>query len=297
MRFVLGNIRCLALTLFLLPAFAGNDKNTYLALGDSVAFGLNPLLIGPYPQQPASADKYVGYPEVIAALEDLTPSKTEVNASCPGESSGSFLYGKASPDIGCNSPHVDPLVVPFREIGLHANYAGTQMEFAISQLKTNKRINLVTLGIGSNDVLLALQKCGGDPLCVDAELRNNVLPAYASNLATILTGIRAEYQGTLILVGYYSPSPALDGITKALNDVTIGVAAALASQPGFAPVKYADGLKAFKTFAAPFGGDPCRAGLVIRIPGTNPAQCDIHPTTLGQAVLAATVELAKVSKP
>jgi hypothetical protein len=36
-------------------------------------------------------------------------------------------------------------------------------------------------------------------------------------LATILTGIRAEYQGTLILMTYYSPEPALDAVTVALN--------------------------------------------------------------------------------
>ncbi len=42
----------LALALLTASAFAGNDKNyTYLALGDSIAFGMNPLLLPPYSNQ------------------------------------------------------------------------------------------------------------------------------------------------------------------------------------------------------------------------------------------------------
>ena len=287
MRLRLAKISCFALTLFLVPAFAGNDKNyTYLALGDSVAFGLNPLLIGPFPQPPASADKYVVYPEIVASIEHLAQSKKEVNASCPGETSGSFL-GLTAQDLGCNSYHYDPLAFPFREIGLHTNYTGNQMDFAISELKSNKHINLVTLGIGSNDVLLALGTCG--PGCVPG-----ALPSFAANLTTILSRIREVYSGTLILVLYYSPGPAFDDITMALNMVTTDVANGVsAAQPSLPPIKFADGFNAFKAF----GSDACSAGLVIPIPGTSPVQCDIHPTKLGQAILAAAVEAAKASQP
>jgi hypothetical protein len=95
-----------------------------------------------------------------------------VNTSCPGETSGSFL-NTASPDNGCNSPHFlpppAPPIPPFKTaIGLHTSYTGDQMTFAEGQLKNNKRINLVTLSIGANDVLLILPQltqCGTDQAC------------------------------------------------------------------------------------------------------------------------------------
>jgi hypothetical protein len=114
-----------------------------------------------------------------------------------------------------------------------------------------------------------------------------VLQSYAGNLAVILSRIRSHYQGTLILVKYYSPTPALDGVAVALNDVMTQVAENFA-------VKFADGFTAFQLASAPFNHDACKAGLVIPLPASPPAPpCDIHPTKLGREVLAATVELAK----
>jgi hypothetical protein len=108
--------------------------------------------------------------------------------------------------------------------------------------------------------------------------------------------IRAQYQGTLILVKYYSPMPALDGVTVALNDVMTQVAAQLATQPNFAAVKFADGFTAFQLASAFFNGDACQAGLLIPLPAPSPQPCDIHPSGLGRDLLAAAVELAKWSK-
>src|SRR5690349_7132969 len=80
---------------------AANLKNyTYLALGDSVAFGLDVTLLLPN-QPPPPASVFVGYPEVVAADEHLLTSKKEVNAACPGETSGSFMTAGA-PDLGCH---------------------------------------------------------------------------------------------------------------------------------------------------------------------------------------------------
>ena len=76
------------LALTAVPLFGANENNfTYLALGESIAFGYNPLL------QAANAtpDQYRGYPEFVAKKLHLTKSKKEVNAACPGETSLSFL--------------------------------------------------------------------------------------------------------------------------------------------------------------------------------------------------------------
>ena len=58
-------------------------------------------------------------------------------------------------------------------VGLHTNYPGTQLAFAVSELSSNKHIDLVTLSIGSNDVLLLLAQCSSNPDptgCVNTKL-------------------------------------------------------------------------------------------------------------------------------
>lgn len=49
----------LALAMLVAPLFGGNDKNfTYLALGDSIAFGFDPTLMPSQPPFPAP-DKFI----------------------------------------------------------------------------------------------------------------------------------------------------------------------------------------------------------------------------------------------
>lgn len=257
--------------------FAANQKNyTYLALGDSVAFGLNLSLFLPS-QPPPSPQAFKGYPEFLAEAEHLANSKKEANASCPGESSASFITAGA-PDYGCygEGPDGEP---PFKfSVGLHTNYSGSQLAFAVSELSSNKHIDLVTLGIGSNDVLILLRNCKNDPDCVGTGIAG-VYSTFAQNLAFILSQIRAHYEGTLILVKYYSPSPALDRLAIALNSTMEAAAAPF-------HVRFADGFSAFKEASAAFGGDACAAGLLVTLSGT----CDIHPNAAGQRVLALAVQ-------
>ncbi len=285
----------LALTLLAVPAFAANPQNvTYLALGDSIAFGMNPLLLPPFATQIPTPDKFVGYPEAFADLTNLAAKKL-TNAACPGETSASFL-NQNMPDLGCNSPHVDPAAPPFKSLGLHTPYTTSQMEFAMAKLAQTPAINLVTLTIGANDVLMALpaiqQQCGTDPACAAPKL-DAVLNAYAGNLAAILTGIRSQYRGTLIMTKYYSPAPALDSATMALNTAMTTVAAQLAAQqPGFVPVHFADGFTAFKIASLGSGGDACAAGLLIRL---SPGVCDVHPSARGREVLAFLVLLSQLT--
>lgn len=275
----------------ILPAAnAADNKNTtltYLALGDSVAFGLNPYLIPPIATQKPSPSQFVGYPEIIAQVEHL-PSSREVNASCPGETSGSFLaptVDATNPDNGCRSQHLQPPfdpLPPFKStVGLHTNYSGSQMAFAVSQLTSNKGYNLVTLNIGSNDVLLAKVQCDVTPGCVAPDIPT-VLGKLAGNLAAILGQIRQVYSGKLILVTYYAPTPEFDALAQALNQVIVGVGQNFG-------VKFADGYNAFRLVASLFGGNACDAGLVYRLPDGT---CDVHPTPAGQGLLAGAVELA-----
>jgi len=223
----------------------------------------------------------VGYPEVIASVDSRF--KKEVNASCPGETSGSFLHGP--PDNGCNS--MGPTGQgPFRPaIDLHTNYQGWQYDFAIAQLEANKNIELVTLNIGANDPLMVIGNCireGGDvPTCIGTKMPD-AINTYGQNLATILTGIRSKYKGTLVVLNAYSPSPEFDLIAQGLNQATAQVS------PLFG-AKVADGYTAFQLVAALKGGDVCAAGLLIQF---SNGTCDQHPSELGQNVLAAAIEVA-----
>jgi lysophospholipase L1-like esterase len=282
------------LALLAAPAFAGNDKNyTYLALGDSVPFGLNVLLLPPYSTTLPTPDQFIGYPEIVASLQTVM----ELNASCPGETSGSFLNVN-SPDYGCNSPHVQPplpVIPPFKtSIGLKADYKSSQIAFAESQLASHKNINEVTLSIGANDVLLALPQielCGTDTVCAQ-KILGPILENYAQNLTVILTRLRKHYQGKLVLLKYYSPAPPLDGIALAVNGTMMQVATQMASDPRFTPVVFADGFAAFQAASAKFGGDACLAGLLIQLPSPPAPPCDIHPSPTGRDLLAAIVALA-----
>lgn len=86
------------------------------------------------------------------------------------------------------------------------------------------------------------------------------------------------------MVKYYAPNadPLFLQAVDALNDVMVAVG----SQFG---VKCADGFGAFQLASALFQGDPCKAGLLVQL---SPTSCDVHPSKLGQDLLAATVEIA-----
>lgn len=263
----------LLLTLTLAPAFAGNSTNyTYLALGDSVSFGYVPNVTAPAPSS------YTGYPEIVAGALRILQAGMEVNASCPGQTSGSFLIGGA--DNGCQG---------FKDtIGLHTTYAGTQANFAVSQLLSNKHIDLVTLSIGGNDLLLVQEACANAPsfpACVTAALPG-VFQTYGANLAEILGAIRSQagYTGRLVLVTYFAPNndPLFIQAIVGLNQVMVAVASQF-------DAKIADGFTAFQVASALYQGDPCAAGLLVPLTATT---CDVHPSKTGQELLAATVLLA-----
>ena len=53
------------------------------------------------------------------------------------------------------------------------------------------------------------------------------------------------------------------------------------------PGKVADGFAAFAGPSAAFGGSPCAAGLLIKLPDGT---CNIHPSPAGHLLLAQAIE-------
>jgi len=164
-------IAMLALSALILPSIASahGPKRTYLALGDSLAFGYsqellnNNLAVG----DPASAFEH-GYASDYFGL--LKAGEYQfVNDGCPGETSASLI---GNGPLGEKLKEADPEVTTeapcayHNETGLplHHEYGGSksQLESALETIAVDqaagKPVKVVTLDIGANDQLHAISK-------------------------------------------------------------------------------------------------------------------------------------------
>jgi lysophospholipase L1-like esterase len=243
----------------------------YLALGDSIAFGFSPLIADN--AQNVAAGDFVGYPETTAADAGFAVS----NAACPGETSGSFLDMR-QPDNGCHSS-------PYYVRSLKVPYHSSQLDYARAYLWAHPETELVTIDIGGNDLLLVQTACASSfipSLCEVAELPG-ALVKFGANLTAIFAGLREiGYFGQIVAVTQYATNYADSTQTLALGglkDETATIAALFG-------VTVADGYGAFQKAATPFGGDVCKAGLIIALPDGT---CNEHPSPAGRQVLANAV--------
>jgi lysophospholipase L1-like esterase len=247
----------------------GGGAPAYLALGDSVAFGFDPLRVPPKP--PAF---FVGYPTFLAEHVDAPV----VNAACPGQTSSGFLSLQGT-DNGCFT---------FRFVegfDLHVAYDGSQVAFAEDFLRSHPRTWLVTLQLGANDLFLLQQGCATaqDPMKCVVDGAPAVLHQLSTNLAIAILSLRGTgYAGQIILVGYYSPSidPSTRAVVQAMNGAIEQTGAAFG-------VETADVFSAFDAASGPPAFDACAAGLLIPLPTGG---CDIHPTQAGAELIAQTIE-------
>ena len=240
----------------------------YLALGDSVSFGFITNAGFEY----VNPENFIGFPDYLGQTLKLQTN----NAACPGETSGSFLSSTA-PDFGCRLYR--------SEVPLHVNYTSTQLDFAVSFLKSHPETKVVSIGLGANDVLLLRMQCAYDPTCIAIRLPQ-VLAAVETNLATILGDLRAAgFKGIIVVVNYYSVDYSdvnETAITAALNQT-------LAAASAQADTVVADVFTAFQAAAGPAGGHTCNVGL-LNASLQNQFACDIHPSQSGQKLIARTVE-------
>jgi len=256
----------LSSSVFLFAAEAAGRH--YLALGDSVSFGFITNAGFEY----VNPENFIGFPDYVGqALKRHTS-----NAACPGETSGSFLSSTA-PDDGCRFYR--------SQAPLHVSYASTQLDFAVSFLKSHPQTRLVSIGLGANDVLLLRTQCADDPMCIALALPG-VLAAVETNLATILGDVRAAgFKGIIVVVNYYS----VDYSDVNETAITIALNQALAAASAQADTVVADVFTGFQAIAGPAGGHTCNVGLLNASPQDQFA-CDIHPSQSGQKLIARIVE-------
>jgi lysophospholipase L1-like esterase len=248
-----------------IPASAATEGHSYLALGDSVPFGYNPLV------DPTDASNFVGYPEAVAQRLDIK----DVNATCPGEATGGFL----------SLTGIDNSCRPYRAaFPLHVEYQGTQMDFAVRYLTGHRDTRLVTVTLGANDFFRWQKDCAVGATFGTCPLGFfGVLGVIQTNLHTIFAKLRATgYTGLIVAVTYYATDYRDQvGVFSTLA----GEAVTTAAGSSFG-VRIASGFSAWAPVAATKGGDSCAAGLLIVKPDGT---CDVHPAPPGRDLLAAAV--------
>ena len=266
-------VLALALSVLTGTSTASADEHTqdpapYLALGDSLPYGWDPVT-PPFPL--VTPDFHVGYPEIYAELAGLTLT----NASCPGETSGSFL-DRATPDNGCGAV--------IENFGLKVDYAaGAQLDFAVDFLAANPDTELVSIQLGANDLFRCQAADGG---CTP-DAFEEVLETLGTNLATALATLRTVYDGELVVVSYYALDYGSEEdltIAAATGQVVAGVVANIEN------AVVADGFAALAPAAARAGDSTCDAGLLL---DNGDGTCDVHPTDRGHRLMAQALAEAR----
>lgn len=242
-------------------ASAAPASGSYLSLGDSLAFGYQPNLVAAGDFDPTD---YRSYAEDFAAMR---PDLQLTNLGCPGETTGTMIHG------GC----------PWLALGLplHSPYpaGASQLDAALAFLGSHPQTSLISVDIGSNDLLAALGGCNYDLGCVEATLPAT-LHDLQVNYAAILTALRAAAPSAqLVLFNLYNPLvlalPGSDQLLAPVNTLIDGLAGAFGAQvaDAFGVMNHAAGSPAERAFVC-----------------TRTWECssyqNIHPTDLGYQQMA-----------
>lgn len=234
-----------------------------LTLGDSIAFGWTAR------SDHATAADMVGYPDVAARQLGLA----DINLSCPGQATGGFISLSGN-DNGCwayrdHSP-------------LHVPYQGPQLQAAVAALRSDTRIQVISITLGANDYLHLRAHCLLVPGCYRQQAPA-MLAAVTANLDTILATLRGTgYRGLIAMLAYYA---LIDDPPGIIQGDALNRAIALSARRYGAVV--VNGMQAFGRAAG--GRSYCAAGFMAP---TWAGNCDVHPSAVGRDVLAASLVAA-----
>ena len=235
----------------------------YLALGDLLAYGYQP-----------DNDFTHGYVDDLFPILQQEGVKKVANMGCPGELSVTFIRG------GCSFTSTIPP---------HYKYKGPQLTAALNFLKANPgKVSIVTLDIGSNDVLPDLLGCtvgsnfDADLATLDRNLTGTILLALQKALT-----FKGQITGRIVMMNYYNPfpncltTPNAQQFTQAFNEFNTHLAADVS---GFGTI--VDVFDAFDGITTP---NICTYTWMCTPPPLVP---DIHPTDQGYSVIAKTFAAA-----
>ncbi|MCR6491529.1 SGNH/GDSL hydrolase family protein [Cellulomonas sp. P24] len=246
----------------------------YLSLGDSLAYGYQPNLVAAGDLDPTH---YVSYAEDYARLDRHL---TLVNYGCPGETTATLLTG------GC----------PWPSTALHDSYgaATSQLAAATAFLTAHRgQVSLVTIDIGSNDLLALVGQCQTTATsataleaCLAAGLPATI-STIATNYATLLGTIKTlAPSATIVMFNLYNPMaltlPGSDQLVGVVNQALAGIAAN-------AGARVADAFKAINVKA----DSTVEKASVCLLTWECTSYKNVHPTTLGYDALTWALVVAR----
>jgi lysophospholipase L1-like esterase len=235
-------------------------KKYTLVLGHSLAFGLQP------DTDPLDAANFrTGFSTLfVARLNAMRrrPHATEINLSCPAETTETFIHG------GCFYTRVFGLP-------LHVAYTGPQLDAAEAFLRRHRgEVNPIILSLSANDLFIPwLIDCAEDEGCIAARTPAAVR-AVTANYELILSRLRRlEPHATLLILVEYQfprfPRTFNNGLARLYERVRAAGRAHNAILIEANPI---------------IQRDPCRMLFICR-----PELPDIHPTDAGYRALADAV--------
>jgi lysophospholipase L1-like esterase len=253
-------------------ARARGPQPSYLALGDSLAFGYSQAKFNSlYPDEnPAAYD--TGYVDDFGkVLRLFAPNLQVVNDGCPGETTESFINGPCQYQL---------------LFALHHPYSGgpdsSQLSDALAYLGAHPgKVTPITIDIGANDALGLIEgTCKLEPACIAAGAPA-LFEHIAGNLGLILGQLRAAApRAEIIVLGLYNPFGSSiaggDQLTAELNETMATVAASIHA-------RFADPLPVFDPSGA------LEQPTICLLTNMCTPLVDIHPTDLGYAVLGGLV--------
>jgi lysophospholipase L1-like esterase len=237
----------------------------YLALGDSIAYGVQPAKASAG-LPPSGFD--TGYVDLFEArLRALAPKIQVVNYGCPGESSKTFING------GC------PWLAEHGR--LHDAFKGSQLQAALTFLRAHPgQVSPITVTLWGNDVFDEFAPtCKGDLSCIRSHASGG-LTRFASRLTSIVRRLRnAAPNAEIILTGAWNfdvehlaqSDPLFRSIDARIARAAAAGKARVANMyPVFSPVLH-----------------PAKAKSMICALTFICSQGDPHPTDAGYRAMAA----------
>jgi lysophospholipase L1-like esterase len=180
-------------------------QSYYLALGDSMTYGIQPTKVKPGARP---SDFKTGYVDLFAArLRKLSPKIDTVNDGCPGESTVTFIRG----GWRCDG------------FELHDSFRGPQLKAATSFLRAHPgQVSPITLTLWGGDLA---------PLSAKGTQARSAIASFATRFESILRQLRAAAPAAEIIVtGAWNPEadrlPQIEPLYRSLDAAIARAAAA-----------------------------------------------------------------------